>query len=35
VPYQDGPRYLELIRTPDHADTFGTILKPVTREEKN
>ena len=35
LPYQDGPKYLELVRTPDHADTFAAILKPLTRDEKN
>ncbi|MEO6740934.1 MAG: PDZ domain-containing protein [Chthoniobacteraceae bacterium] len=33
--YADGPKYLELTRTPDHADTLAAILKPVTKEEKN
>ncbi|HYR59610.1 MAG TPA: hypothetical protein VEO95_13310, partial [Chthoniobacteraceae bacterium] len=33
--YADGPKYLELTRTPDHADTLAAILKPVTKDEKN
>jgi len=35
VPYQDGPKYLELTRTADHADALAAILKAITREEKN
>jgi len=35
IAYQDGPKYLELARTPEHADTLGAILKAVTKEEKN
>jgi predicted metalloprotease with PDZ domain len=33
LPYTDGPRYLELIRTKDHPDTLTAILAPVTKEE--
>ena len=33
--YADGPKYLELIRTPEHADTLAGILKPLTKDEKN
>jgi predicted metalloprotease with PDZ domain len=33
LPYADGPRYLELIRTKDHPDTLTAILAPVTKEE--
>ena len=33
--YAEGPKYLELTRTPDHPDTLSTILKPVTKDEKN
>jgi predicted metalloprotease with PDZ domain len=35
VPYTDGPRYLELTRTPDHADSLTAILSAVTKDEKN
>lgn len=35
IPYADGPRYLELTRTPEHSDALAAILKPVTKEEKN
>ncbi len=35
VPYQDGPKYLELTRTADHANTLAVILKAVTKDEKN
>ncbi len=31
--YADGPKYLELTRTPEHPDTLGDILKPVTKDE--
>ena len=33
--YAEGPKYLELTRTANHPDTLSTILKPVTKEEKN
>lgn len=33
VDYSDGPKYLELIRTADHPDTLGAILKPVTKDD--
>jgi len=33
LPYTDGPKYLELIRTRDHLDTFGAILAPVLKED--
>ena len=33
--YAEGPKFLELTRTPDHADTLASILKPVTKDEKN
>lgn len=29
--YSGGPRYLSLVRTADHADTFAEILKPMTK----
>ena len=35
LPYADGPRYLELTRTPEHSDSLAAILKPVTKDEKN
>jgi predicted metalloprotease with PDZ domain len=35
LPYADGPRYLELTRTPEHSDALAAILKPVTKDEKN
>jgi predicted metalloprotease with PDZ domain len=35
IPYADGPRYLELTRTPEHVDALAAILKPVTKDEKN
>jgi predicted metalloprotease with PDZ domain len=35
IDYAGGPRYLEIARTPDHADTLSAILKPVTKDEKN
>ena len=27
-------QYLELTRTPEHADTLAAILKPVSKDEK-
>ena len=33
LPYADGPRYLELIRTTDHLDTLAAILASVVKEE--
>lgn len=33
LPYTDGPRYLELIRTKDHPDTLSAILAPTTKED--
>ncbi len=33
LPYADGPKYLELIRTKDHLDTLSAILAPVTKDE--
>jgi predicted metalloprotease with PDZ domain len=33
LPYADGPKYLELIRTKDHLDTLTTILTPVTKDD--
>ena len=33
LPYADGPRYLELIRTKDHLDTLAAILAPVTKDD--
>lgn len=35
IPYADGPRYLELTRTPEHSDALAAILKPVTKDERN
>lgn len=32
--YGDGPKYLELTRTPDHPDTLAAILKPLTKDEE-
>jgi predicted metalloprotease with PDZ domain len=32
--YGEGPKYLELTRTPDHPDTLAAILKPVTKDEE-
>jgi predicted metalloprotease with PDZ domain len=32
--YAEGPKYLELTRTPEHSDALAAILKPVTKEEK-
>jgi predicted metalloprotease with PDZ domain len=32
--YNEGPKYLELTRTPDHPDVLSTILKPLTKEEE-
>jgi predicted metalloprotease with PDZ domain len=33
LPYSDGPRYLELIRTKDHPDTLTAILAPETKDD--
>ena len=35
IAYAEGPKYLELTRSSTYADTLATILKPVTKDEKN
>jgi predicted metalloprotease with PDZ domain len=32
--YSEGPKYLELARTPERPDVLAAILKPVTRDEE-
>ena len=32
--YSEGPKYLELTRTPDHPDTLEAMLKPLTKDEE-
>ena len=34
ITYAEGPKYLELTRTPEHAETLAAILKPVSKDEK-